>query len=131
MNLHGIVAGAVSAVNPMVVVTVQVSAGSVPSPAGDGTRVPVYLRAQRVRAQIQPMSWGDLRQVEGLNLQGSKQSIYLYGKVDGLIRVDNKGGDLITDSDGHVWLVVQPLEQWPDWCKVAVTLQDQLAPEEN
>lgn len=125
MNLHGIVAPAIGAVNPQVWVSIQVSAGY--TTRDDGTQIPVYLRAVRRLAQLQPMSNRDLRQVEGINLQGNPQSIYIQGKVDGLLRVDKKGGDLITTDDGKVWLVVQPLEQWPDWCKVVVTLQNETA----
>jgi hypothetical protein len=44
--------------------------------------------------------------------------------VDGLVRVINKGGDLITLPDGSIWLVAQVLEQFPDWVSAAITLQD-------
>lgn len=124
MNLHGIVASAIGVVNPMVWVTIQVSAGNVTQ--ADGTQVPVYRRAVRRLGQIQPMSNRDLRQMEGVNLQGSPQSLYIQGNVDGLVRVEGKGGDLVITEDGKTWLVVQPLENWPDWCKVVVTLQNQI-----
>lgn len=131
MDLHGIVSGAIDAVNPRVWMTIQVSAGSVQSPSGDGTRIPVYRRAVRRLGQVQPMSNKDLRQVEGLNLQGNPQSIYFAGRVDGLSRAENKGGDVITSTDGRVWLVVQPLEQWPDWCKVCVLQQNEIVEPEG
>jgi hypothetical protein len=38
-----------------------------------------------------------------------------------------KGGDLLTDGNGDVWLVAMVLEQWQHsngWCSVAVTLQN-------
>lgn len=108
----------------MVWVTIQVSAGNVTQ--ADGTQVPVYRRAVRRLGQIQPMSNRDLRQMEGVNLQGSPQSLYIQGNVDGLVRVEGKGGDLVITEDGKTWLVVQPLENWPDWCKVVVTLQNQI-----
>lgn len=70
------------------------------------------------------MSADEMHQVEMLNIQGVKRAIYLSGRINGIIRTDNKGGDLITAADGKRWLVVLVLEYWPDWCKVAVTLQN-------
>lgn len=124
MNLHGIAAGTIAAINPLVPLTVQVSVGSTQSPTGDGTRVPAYAAPVVVFGQVQPMTWRDIEMTDGLNLNGTRRSIYLNGAIDGLVRVSNKGGDLITDAAGNVWLVALVLEQWPDWCKVAVTLQD-------
>lgn len=124
MNLHGVAGPIVSAVNPTAPVSVQASIGKDTLP--DGTAVPQYADAVWVPGQIQAMTFRDIQQVEGLNLNGTRRSIYLYGKVDGLVRPLNKGGDLITTSDGAVWLVAMVLEQWPNWCKVAVTLQNQV-----
>lgn len=79
-------------------------------------------------AQIQPITWRDIQQMEGLTLQGTRWKAYLYGQVDGLVRVESKGGDLITipapSPHAGVWLVTQVLEQWPDWVVAAITLQD-------
>lgn len=129
MNLHAIVAGAISGVNPLVPVQVQVSIGK--STAPDGTPTPQWLPPVTVPGQVQALTYADLRQLEGLNLAGMQRAIYLYGEVNGIVRATNKGGDLITTPDGSVWLVNQVLEQWndagpPSWCKVAVTLQDQV-----
>lgn len=81
-----------------------------------------------LEAQVQPVTWRDIQQMEGLTLQGTRWKIYLYGEVDGLVRNENKGGDLITipASSPHagVWLVTQVLESWPDWTCAAITLQD-------
>ena len=81
-----------------------------------------------VSAQVQAMTWRDLQQVEGMNLQGTRRKIYLYGRADGAVRPLAKGGDLVTISTGGpndgVYLVAQVLEQYPDWCSVACTLQN-------
>lgn len=125
MNLHGIASGAIAAVNPFVNGTIQVSTGSTTNP--DGTRTPSYSVLTGVSMQVQALTAGDLRQLDGLNLNGTKRGIYLNGKFDGVVRPELKGGDLITLTDGAnagVWLVAQVLEQWPDWCKCAVTLQN-------
>jgi hypothetical protein len=124
MNLHGIASPAIAAVNPLRPITVQVSTGYVTGPSGKP--VPTYTDPiTGVRAQIQPATFRDLQQTEGLNLQGTRKSIYITGNIDGIVRPDNKGGDLVTfEDDGTVWLVAMVLEAWPDWCKVAATLQN-------
>lgn len=202
MNLHGIASGYVGAVNPLIPVAVQVSAGP-PAIAGDGTQTPAYAtpgaltakiddgagnvgtilnvsavtqgllipgvtlsggggllagttitsqlsgtpggvgtyavnQAQAVVSeamttsltllgQVQPITWRDLQQMEGINLGGVKWKIYLNGEVDAIVRPEKKGGDLITISSGRhqgTWLVVQVLEQFPDWCCAAIVLQN-------
>lgn len=123
MNLHGIASAAIAAVNPMVLISVEVSTGS--TTLDDGTRVPAFAKPVVVSAQIQPLTGGDLRQVEGLNLQGEFQGIYINGHIDGLVRSENKGGDRITlVESGNVYLVTMVLENWPDWTKVVATLQN-------
>lgn len=79
-------------------------------------------------AEVQPMSWKDLAQLDGINLGGERRKIYLHGEVDGVIRVSVKGGDLITIDAGvnkGVWLIAQTLEQFPDWVSAAMTLQNE------
>lgn len=80
-------------------------------------------------AQVQPITWGDLQLLDGLLLNGTKRKVYLYGSVDSVVRVNRKGGDLITiatgGQDDGVWLVAQILEQYPDWVSAAITLQNE------
>ena len=126
MNLHGIVTGAISTINPPIWLSIQVNTG--PTTNHDGTRAPTYAPPQNCTGQIQPLQYTDIIQMDSLSLQGERRKIYINGRVDGLVRVEDKGGDLITDSDGNVWLVALVTEYWPDWCAVAVTLQDQVNP---
>src|SRR5579871_2481547 len=121
MDRHGLVSGAIAAVNPLVPLTLQVSNGY--TTAADGSRAPSYAAPVTVFGQVHALTYRDLQQVEGLNLNGTRRAIYLEGQENGLVRADNKGGDLITDAAGNVWLVAMVLEAWPDWTKVAVTLQ--------
>lgn len=130
MNLHALVSGSVAAVNPHVTVSVQVSTGS--TVQADGTRVPTYAAAVDVPAQVQPLSFRDLQQMDSLNISGTRKAFYLYGRVDGLVRDERKGGDLITMADGTVWLVALISEQWYEgataaWCKALATLQNESA----
>lgn len=191
MNLHGIVSGAIGSVNPHVPVSVRVSTGYTVDEDQGYKQVPDYAAAQVVQGQVQALTADEIKHIDSLNIQGTKRAIYLYGRIDGLVRVENKGGDLITvpgasfvgsiDGDtltvtqvnygrlslndvvsgsgvtdetrisalgtgigylgtytvdptqtvesvqmtsGTVWKVVEMLEQWPDWCKAAVALQD-------
>jgi len=124
MNLNAFVSGPISAVNPMVPIKVRVSTGSVAN--ADTTRTPTYAPPVIVRGQVQPLSSKDIRQLEGLNIQGYQHAVYLNGQIEGLVRSTNQGGDLLTMPNGDVWLVGVVLEAWVSagWCKVAVVLQD-------
>jgi len=120
MNLHGIVSGAVGAVNPQTKAMLSVSAGYVT--ADDGTQVPAYLRPKAVLLQIQALTGADLKQLDSLNIQGSTQAVYVSGDVEGVVKPDNKGGDLLVFNH-QIWLTTAVLERWPDWVKVAVIRQ--------
>ena len=110
---------------------VQFSRGNTINP--DGSQTPTYSQPVQMLAQVQALTYADLRQIEGLNLQGTRRAIYFYGDVEGIVRPFFKGGDLITFPDGTVWLVAQQLETFGAynstdvWCKVVVTLQNQKA----
>lgn len=121
MDLHGIAKGAVAAVNPQQRLSLQRSTGYTTNAAG--RRTPSYAAPVVCYGQVQSLTYKDIQQINGLNLQGTRRAIYLEGHWDGLVRNESKGGDLITDGRGDVWLVALVLESWPDWTKVAVTLQ--------
>lgn len=121
MNLHGIAMGYVAAVNPLVTATFQASTGSTTN--ADGTRVPTYAPAVSVLCQIQPLQYTDVTMLEGLNIQGVRNKVYVTGDWKAVVRGNRRGGDLLTMPDGTVYLVALVLEDWPDWCCLAVTLQ--------
>ena len=196
MNLHGVVANNISAVNPFIMVKAHISAGETTNP--DGTQTPLYETPSTIigsiagtvltvaavsqgrlgigqrlwdrsgallpgttltgfltgnghtgtysvdqpqtvpeeamgtsltlLAQVQPLTFWDIKQLDGLNLQGVRWKAYLYGQVDGLVRAEKKGGDLIKirkpSRHAGQWLVGQVLEQWPDWVCAAITFQN-------
>ncbi len=110
--------------------SIQVSNGS--TIQSDGTSVPTYCDPVTVSADVQALSGGDIQHMDALNIQGRKMAFYINGNIDGLIRVNNQGGDLITVVSGgnnpqlvgSVWLVSEISEYWPDWCKVLAVLQN-------
>jgi hypothetical protein len=125
MNLHQIVSGAVSAVNPFITVTIQASAGYTTN--ADGSRSPAYAAPVSIQAQRQALQYNDLVQLDGLNITGTRCKLYLNGNWNGVVRPDQKGGDLITMPDGSVWLVAFVAENWSDvdgWASVVCTLQN-------
>lgn len=122
MDLHRIASRAISAVNPMQNLVLKVSTGYAVSSAGK--QVPTYAAPVTIPGQVQPLTYKDLMQLDSLNIQGSTDAIYFDQRVDAIVRVDRKGGDVVTAPDGKIYLVTQVIERWPDWTKVAVTLQN-------
>lgn len=125
MNLHLLTRAAVSSVNPSLTLWIQRSTGYTTN--SDGSRTPTYAAAVPVKGQVQSLTYNDLQQVSGLNLQGERRAIYLQGNWEGVARPDGRGGDLITLPDGSIWLVAQVLENWGStegWVKVCVTRQN-------
>jgi len=130
MNLHQLVSGVISAVNPATMLSIQTSTGYSTSP--DGTPVPTYNDAVTVPGDVQALDAGENQHLDALNIQGRRMKFYINGNIDGLIRPNSQGGDLITVVSGgsnyqligSVWLVAVILEYWSSWCCVAAVLQD-------
>lgn len=120
MNLHSIVRSAIGTVNPHTQAKLLRSIGY--TTAADGAQVPRYADARTVSVQMQPLSEGDVKQLDGLNIQGDARVAYLDGQWDGVVRPDGKGGDILVVGTTR-WLVVQSMEDWPDWTKLAVVRQ--------
>lgn len=82
-----------------------------------------YADPVSLAASVQALDGADLRQVEGLNIQGTLRAIYLRMSVSGISRPKAKGGDLIK-FDGDTWLIAKVLETWPLWTKAVMVLQE-------
>lgn len=145
MNLQAITAGAVGAINRPVAGALFVSTGY--AIAVDGAQVPSYAPPAIIGAQVQALTGKDLKQMDGLNIQGVKRAIYLQGDVRGVSSAQGGGGDLISFHSSAIdqmmiggsainvwplpgpdlldtkWLVITVLETWNGWCKVGVVLQ--------
>ncbi len=131
MNLHGIVRGAISAVNPDRSITWRRSTGS--TTGASGAQTPTYTDATIPRAQIQAASGETLQHTAYQNQQGVFREVWAYGDVQGVVRPELKGGDLLLFAPTlggtvRTWLVVHVVETWtPDtagWCHVLVALQE-------
>lgn len=130
MNLHKIVSGAIAAINPFTQLRVQVSNGYTKDLAGN--QIPSYCDPVTVLGDVQALSAGEIQHLDALNIQGRAMAFYINGNIDGLVRPNSQGGDLITIVEGgnnpqllgSTWLVREVAEYWPDWCKVLAILQN-------
>lgn len=129
MNLHGIARGYIEAVNPSTAGVWVRSTGYTIDPTFK--QVPTYSNTP-VRLQVQALTGGDLKKLEQLNVQGVERAVYMFGNGQGVVRVDELGGDLlqfpqVRGGPMYTWKVVAVLETWtPDvagWCKLGVALQ--------
>ncbi len=128
MNLHGIVRGAITAVNPDIPGRHIQSTGYTKDAAFK--QVPTY-KSSEVRLQVQGVNGKDLAHMDALNIQGVLRTVYMYGNSAGVVRADGTGGDLINfrqtkEHDDQTWKVVNVKEIFPDWCCVIVQLQTEL-----
>ena len=121
MDIFSAANAAIQLANANVPATLSRSSGYTTSAAGK--RTPTYATPVSVSAQVQAMSGRDLRQIEGLNLNGTLSAIYLTGIVKATERVSASGGDLISVG-GRTFLVAMVLEDWPTWTKAACVLQN-------
>lgn len=125
MNLHAMVSGAIATINPFITIVIQPSSGYTTN--ADGSQLPSYGAPITTQAQRQALQYNDIVQIDGLNIQGQKCKLYLNGSWNGIVRVNKKGGDLITFPDGSVWLVALVSENWSDvdgWVSIVCVLQD-------
>jgi hypothetical protein len=129
MNLHGLVRGVVTSVNPDVETTLLRSTGYNTAP--DGGRAPTYSSTPQL-VQVQALSAPEIRHLDGLNITGVLRKVFLDGDWRGIYRPGNAGGDKFQFGSaapvpinlrGTTWLVVQVLETWPDWCSLAIQQQ--------
>ena len=119
MNLHGIVQGAVGAINPPTLVTIQTNTGS--TMGAGGVRTPNFTTTT-AWMDVQDLTSDDLKHINGLNSASLTKKVYANGQLSTVIRAAQTGGDLLTFG-GYTWKVTHVLEQFTDWCCVVVTMQ--------
>lgn len=126
MNLHALVRGTITAINPDTIIPLKRSTGY--TTGANGKQVATYADPVSGPAQIQAMSSGDLRHMNDLNITGIMRKVYLYGNWMGVVRADQTGGDILTfpqvpGAAAQDWKITNVFETWPDWCAVGVVLQ--------
>nr|MDD5325899.1 hypothetical protein [Polaromonas sp.] len=93
MDLRGLANGVTSTINPNETVTVLRSTGFT---IGAGAKqVPTYASPVTGPAQVQALQADEIRQLDGLNIQGVRKAIYLRGSLAGVVRPAGTGGDII------------------------------------
>ena len=125
MNLRQLANGVTQNINPNISATWIQSTGY--TTAVDGKRTPIT-SSSTIQIQAQGLSASDMRHVDALNIEGVVRSVHMYGNVQGVVRADQKGGDILQFPEipgGTVknWLIVQVMETWPEWSRVLVVLQ--------
>jgi hypothetical protein len=130
MNLHQVVRGAITSVNPDIPAQFLASTGYTINSAGKQT--PAYATPVTVTIQVQPLSSQELAHINFLNMQGVFRAIYLYGDAEGIVRLQQKGGDLFqfaafAGDPVANWLTVKAEENWNvnsgGWTRAIVQLQ--------
>jgi hypothetical protein len=130
VNLHSIARPLIRAVNPEITAQFLASTGNTPTPSGKQT--PTYAAPVSVSIQVQPASQQDLQHTEYMNMQGEFRTIYLRGEASGIVRLQQKGGDLFQFAEfaGDPvanWLTVNAGEKWNvnngGWTRALVQLQ--------
>jgi hypothetical protein len=114
MNLHSIVSGAIGVVNPFVDGFIMQSTGYTQD--ANYNRIPQYT-VHKASIQKQAATSEDLKVVDGQNVQGAVDKFYIQGNWNGVFQRREQGGDLIVIGDTS-WLIIQSMEDWPDWCAV-------------
>lgn len=130
MNLHNLVRGAISAVNPDVTVVILQSNGFIEDEAGQ--QIPQYLPPVTVTAQIQPLNSEERQSVERLNQSRIYRNAYLNGDLSGLKRSTEQGGDLVY-WNGYEWWIDDVPEAWnptAGWTRVRLVQQGVAEPPE-
>lgn len=126
MNIRAIANAAIQPINKNIDANYFASTGFTTSAAGK--QVPTYAAFVPVVVQVQAAKGSDLEHVSNLNMQNIYRNVRMFGNVQGVVRADAKGGDLIDFPQvpaGTIqrWLVVAVLETWPEWCSLIVCLQ--------
>ncbi len=126
MNLHALVRGTVTKINPDIQITLAKSTGY--ATGANGKQTPTFAPPVVGRGQVQAMDAGTQKHLNNMNISGIMRKVYLYGNWMGVVRGDKTGGDMLSFPQvpgGAVesWKVVHVIETWPDWCCVGVVLQ--------
>lgn len=125
-NWHGVIAGAIGAVNPATAVSLHASTGFTIQP--DGTPTPNFTVTSG-QCDVQAFDLrneAELRHLASLGIEGILRKVYAFGTLAGLVRVNETGGDFLVIAAGPhagTWKVVHVYETWPGWTAAVIQLQ--------
>jgi len=128
INLLALTRSAIAAVNPDQPVVILACVGQDVDGVYDPE--PVYLPAVMVPAQSQPVPDKTLQLLVQQRDNSIWHDFYLSGNWSGLVRAQEKGGDLLY-WNGFEWLVDQVLEAWnptAGWTKIRCIQQRATVP---
>lgn len=120
MSLQTLARACIASINPDIPAIIRRSAGYTTLP--NGKQVPAYEPDEQAMIQRQELTQRELMQLDNVNRQSVLCSVYVSGNYYGVLRASQLGGDLFI-FNGQTWKVVQVLEAWPNWCKLALVLQ--------
>lgn len=132
INVRSIANGAIQAINPNIVAPFYANTGpSAPNAAGRIT--PTFAAPVNTTIQVQAAKASMLEHFEGLNMQAVYRNVRMWGNSQGVVRVNQQGGDMLQFPEtigGPVrwWKVEGVLETWANslgWCSLLVSLQTQ------
>lgn len=131
INVRAAANFAIQVVNPDIWGTFYLSTGNAPNAAF--LQIPSYAAGVNQRMQVQAVSARDLRHLKGLSLQGVLRSVHMWGDKQGVVRVNQKGGDLlyfpqVPGGARYIWKVEKVIETWRDWSHLIVSLQVDASP---
>ena len=72
---------------------------------------------------MQQLTAADIKHIQDQNLSGISRKIWSDNILTGIDRAAGLGGDRIVLPDGTIYLVVQVIETWPDWCSALLQKQ--------
>lgn len=125
INLRAIANASIQQINPNITGTLLRSTGYTAQPGGK--RVPTF-DTLTGDIQVQAIGAKDLEHMNFLNIQGVMRLVYIWGNWAGVVRADQKGGDIlqfpqVPGGEVQDWRVVNVKETWPTWSSVIVVLQ--------
>ena len=121
MSLHDLVANAISGINPMMTCQWYKNTGT--SSAAGGIVTPTYNTPLAISCQVQQLTAADIKHIQDQNLSGISRKVWCDQILTGIDRAAGLGGDRLILPDGTIYLVVQVIETWPDWCSALLQKQ--------
>ena len=121
MGLHDLVGNIIGVINPQMTCQWYDYAGF--TTAAGGKRTPSYNGPYAISVQVQQLTAADLAHMNDMNSSAITRKVWTDTILTGVDRAAQMGGDKLVLPDGTVWLVVQILETWPDWCSAIIQKQ--------